>query len=161
MNSYDLIAYEAFLKGFKPAYFCDHDDQEYLDQLIKAGFPNIEIVKNQATLFFASPEGKEQFLSEMEGADLYSSRYYIAVGKALGYPPMATEFFAEYMQNEKLEKVGAVFEYAGRYFGGHIDDKERIAEWLWSNVKGFPVSPVKITYQGETFFLHPKCATMG
>jgi hypothetical protein len=150
-----LNAYEAFLCGCKPAYFCDHDDQEHLEHLRKSGYPYVEVVKNQATLFFSSEERKDRFLSDMEGAELYSSQYYIAVGVALGYPPIAAKFFADYMKNKDLEKYGAVFEYAGRYFAGHINDTEQIAKWLWQNVENFPPSPVQITYQGETFSLHP------
>lgn len=142
------------MQGVKPAYFCDHDDQDIHVHLRKLDYPSVKIVKG-ATLFFASEDLKNQFLIHLDGAEPYTRQYYIAVGLALGYPPAATKFFAEYMQNRGLEKVAAVFEYAGRYFGGRIDDKEQIAEWLWKNV---PVPPGKVKVMpasGEEYYIFP------
>lgn len=149
-----LDAYEAFLAGIKPAYFCDHDDAQHFEHLIKSNYPAVPIVKG-ATLFFDSEESKKRFLSDLGDAKPYTRQYFIAVGKALGYPPIAALFFADCTDNLELEKnFGAVFEYAGRYFSGHIDDTEQIVRWLWSNVPIQP-APVKVTYHGETFFIKP------
>lgn len=150
-----MNAYESFLKGFKPAYFCDHDDHEYFDHLHKSNLPFVEVCPKQATLFFESEHLKNQFLTDLDGAEPYTYKYFIAVGKALGYPPVAVRFFADCTDNLELEKQGAVFEYAGRYFGGRIDDKEQIAEWLWANVPA-PPSEIKVTYRDKIFFLHPE-----
>ncbi len=149
-----LNAYNAFLAGYKPAYFCDHD-KEHFDHLKKTGYPSVEVIKNRATLFFAKQSLKKQYLLDLNGAEIYSYQYYIAVGKALGYPPIAAKFFADCTFNPELERQGAVFQYAGRYFSGHIADVIPIVQWLWSNVVDFPVSPVKITYQDKEYQMFP------
>lgn len=145
--------------GLKPAYFCAHDEDDF-PVLLKKGFPSVEIVPGEATLFFASPELRDQFLSDMDGVKLYTPQYYIAVGKALGYPPIASEFFAEYVKDlERLEKYAVGFDYAGRHFAGHIKDVEQIARWLWKNVP-VPSEPVRYEYQGQTFTLMPDHAIL-
>jgi hypothetical protein len=144
----------------KPAYFCAHDEQDDYQLLLEKGFPSVEVVPGQATMFFTSPELRDQFLADMKGVELYSYQYYIEVGKVLGYPPIASEFFAKYIGNlSELEKYGAGFDYCGRHFAGHIKDVEQIAQWLWENVP-VPPKPVHYEYQGQTFTLIPDHAIL-
>jgi hypothetical protein len=94
----------------------------------------------------------------MDGVELYSHRYFIVVGKALGYPPIASEFLRIIGRTRNLRSTEPFSTYARRYFTGHIKDVEEIAQWLWENVP-VPPEPVCYEYQCQIFTLMPDALT--
>lgn len=133
---------QAFFAGYKPAYLTDTDDPA-LNQL-KLLYPSF-VLKNETIMFFQNARDRYIFAAKMKDVAIPSPEYYRNVGLALGYPPVAVEFFIEFMENrEELEPISAAFDYAGRFFGGRFSDALPIAEWLWQNVP-IPPAEVKLT----------------
>lgn len=148
-----LTDYQAFLANLKPAYLTDFEDQSI--HLLKAMYPSFTLT-NETIMFFQDVQSRDKFAESMQGVEIYSREYYRNIGLALGYPPIAVEFFLKFMENrEELEPISAAYDYAGRYFGGRLADAIPIAEWLWANVP-IPPSEVKITTAaGKEYRLSP------
>lgn len=149
-----LKAFEAFVKGYKPAHFAAHIFVANLKYLQQHQYPSA-YVRDVATLFFQNEDLRDQYIAKSDGLPFASPEFKEVLGVTLGYPPIAARFFADRMRNPSLEQYTAVFDYAGRYFGGHIDDTQVIAEWLWSNVPNYPPSEIAMTYQDKQFRLLP------
>lgn len=148
-----MDAFEAFVKGLKPSHFAAHIFKDRFEHL-KQRYPSA-YVRDVATLFFQDEELRNKYITESNGLHFDSSEYKEVLGVTLGYPPVAARFFADTMRNKGLEKYGAVFDYYGRYFGGHIDDVKEIAKWLWDHVENYPPSEILMTYQGKTYSILP------
>lgn len=149
-----MKAYDAFLIGCKPSYLSAHIDKDKHKRLLTLDYPSKQIF-NDLTFFFASQELKDDFAIKSHGLDFHSPEYKEILGIALGYPPIACSFYADTMRNKSLEKCGAVFDYCGRHFGGHVDDAQVISEWLWSNIANYPPSEILMTYQDKDYHLLP------
>jgi hypothetical protein len=144
-----VIPYSAFLNGIKPAYLCSpNTEKDRFYHLKNAGYPFVEL-SGDRILFFASEKIKLYYLQKA------TDNAEIALGEALGYPPIAAKFFVDIDNNPALKSKRAYFSYAGMNFVGNFDDAVDIAIWLWQNIN-YPVSPVKITYQRETYRLFPE-----
>jgi hypothetical protein len=145
---------DAFLACIKPAILCHCEEDHDIIQRLNS-FPKVHI-KRDLTLFFQNRTLKEDFLKKSHGLKPGSAEHHRIIGLALGYPPMAADFFARSWIDQSLWNESVAFDYHGLYFAGHINDIQAIAEWLWSNVPA-PPSSVKVTkINGETFFVHPK-----
>lgn len=149
-----MNSFEAFMAGIKPGCLCHHEEDCFFLQKL-TGFPNVQI-RNDLTLVFQNEEQKNQFLIQSEDIEPGSAEHHRIIGLALGYPPMAADFFARSWIDRSLWDESVTFHYHGYLFSGHKDDAQAISEWLWSNVP-VPPSSVKVTkINGETFFVHPK-----
>jgi hypothetical protein len=155
---FNLTDYQAFLHRCKPSFLCDNDSDE-CSYLSSCNYPSAPVAPGETTIFFHSLEQRDRFASEMKEIELGSDRYYFVLGEALGFPPIAVKFFADFVKDRTLEKYGAVFNYAGRNFAGHIADTFSIADWLWNHVENYPPSKIKITFQGKVYWLYPSLPT--
>jgi hypothetical protein len=145
--------YIHFVNGSKPAYICVNDCPEF-EKLISS-YPSAPVIKGKTTIFFHSAQERDEFSEKMMGIEIPSADYFRHLGLALGYPPVAVDFFVQYIYDrDRLEKYAAAFSYAGRYFGGHIDDAETIAQWLWDNVS-IPTTEVMVDHHGNRFSIYP------
>jgi hypothetical protein len=147
--------FESFLKGAKPACLCHCDeDRGFLQKLTASRFPKVQI-RDNLTLFFQNEELKNRFLTQSKDLEPGTPEHHRVLGEALGYPPLATKFFAESWTNQALWKDSARYDYCGFYFGGRFSDAIPIAEWLWENVP-LPPSEVKLTTpQGDEYRVCP------
>ncbi|RAL25949.1 hypothetical protein [Thermoflavimicrobium daqui] len=146
---------EAFIKGIKPALLCSHTyEHDIFKKLLSLKYPNIieyelkdfdnpDEIFDRGTLFFQSEDMKEKYLNESKGLKKKSREAIILLGKVLGYPPIACEFFADSEKDISLRSKRVVFDYYGIRFAGNMDDRDEICKWLWENVKA-PPAEVKI-----------------
>jgi hypothetical protein len=150
-----MNAYEAFLNRCKPSFFCanEYEPTEY-NHLLSCGYPFVDVRPGIATLFFQNEELKEEFLIKSRDLDFDEPEFKKVLGEALGYPPVAAQYYADWMQDRSVEKYHVDVQYAGRRFAGHIDDAESIAQWLWSNVP-IPPTEVKFDHHGRKFSMFP------
>lgn len=155
---FELTDFQAFLHRCKPSYLCENDSDE-CSYLASCHYPSAPVSPGETTIFFHSMEQKDRFTAEMKEIKPGSDRYYTVLGEALGFPPIAAKFFADMVKDRTLEEYGAVFNYAGRNFAGHIADTFLIADWLWNHVENYPPSKIKITFKGNEYWLYPSVST--
>jgi hypothetical protein len=149
--------YSAFLQGYKPSFLASHMyEKNKIVKLHAMGYPNVFIDHEYggSTIFFASSQLKNSYIAEMNGVEMNSREEILIIGKYLGYPPIASEFFADVRYKEELEAKRAFFNYYGINFVGNVEDSEEIADWLWSNVPA-PLAPVEVNYKKELKQIHP------
>lgn len=163
--------HEAFLLGYKPAFLGSQRYQaDILDELRARKFPNTLHYEledfdepgklfDTGYLFFQNEDLQKQYLDSMNGLELNSREEIILLGKTLGFPPIACEFYVDSNQSEELNRKTATFRYYGRVFGGNIDDATLISIWLWENVPAPPM-PVEFTYQDKTTLIDPTASVV-
>lgn len=146
-----MNSFSAFLRGLKPAYLATHMyELKEIEELKAKGYPNVFIDHEYggSTIFFKSGKLKNRYIAEMVGVEMNSREEILITGKYLGYPPIASKFFADARHDETLRPKRASFNYYGIKFAGNIEDKTEICEWLWANVTA-PVAAVEVKYRKE------------
>lgn len=146
--------FEAFKLGYRHAYLCLRDLEEpNYNYLISKNLP-FTTVAHRSYLFFRQDQDCHAFNRRIQSWTRNDSEFHRIIGLTLGFPPIAVEFFVNALNNPDLEDKRAGFKYPGYEFAGHVDQSKEICRWLWSNID-IPVSPVKMTYQGDKFLLLP------
>lgn len=149
---------KAFLEGYKPAFLYNHHMKKpwfYEDEEVLAlkAYPKVEGIDlhrmKDMTLYLQDTAKKEDFLHHITGLEKDSLSYHRQVGIALGYPPIAADFYARSLKDSSLdcEKVG--FYFYGIGFVGGIHDIEECTEWLWNTYPKhfFTVRKMEISYK--------------
>lgn len=161
---------QAFLDGYKPAILVSHRyENAFLEKLQPLGYPHTiqyeledfddpTILFDRGTLFFQNQSMMTEYLEEIHNATSHDQENMI-LGKYLGYPPIASDYFINYFWKDKLKEKNACFNYAGIQFAGNIDDKNAICDWLWSNINISP-QPVEVEFNGVTMLLEPTVVTV-
>ncbi len=160
---------QAFLDGYKPAILVSHRyENDFLQQLLPLDYPHIlqyeledfddpSIMFDRGTLFFQNQSMMDKYLEEIHNATSHDQENMI-LGKYLGYPPIASDYFINYFWKDKLKEKNAGFNYAGIRFAGNVDDTDAICDWLWSNIATTP-KPVEIDYQNKIKLIEPAIVT--
>lgn len=163
-----METYESFLRGYKPSYLCSSRfDGEIHQKLHNLHYPfvieyeledfdNPGTLYDTGTLFFQTEQLKKKYL-ETVNKELSNESTYL-LGKTLGYPPVACQFFVDASNNEKLSKKRAGFHYQGYKFVGNIDDLEEIVAWLWENISA-PLAGVEVEFNGKIKMIEPTVVT--
>lgn len=134
-----MMPYDSFLLGIKPACFENVNmlPAEVIQKLKQ--YPHHFKSETEA-IFFQNEAMKRHFLWDTEGLSTTDPLYHIILGKALGYPPKAVNFYAQYYgwqlkDREEAKRYFFTHKVGFRYMGimceGHIDDLEENADWLW------------------------------
>jgi hypothetical protein len=138
-----LSSLDSFLKGIKPSCYENRTklDAVKLDKL--SVYPYYDC-NEEFTLYFQNEALKRRFLVNTNGKNRKNPDYIRIFGNILGYPPKATEFFADYQAKRKVdvEAASAYFQsvrvnmlYCGVQFMSHVKDVEENAFWLWERYR--------------------------
>ncbi|WP_028778665.1 hypothetical protein [Shimazuella kribbensis] len=131
-----MYCFESFLKGYKPAVLMNpnHDDENDIRSLI--GYPFVENIQVFASagqvLYFQNEQLKQDyFYQSKDTPDPHSPEFHKLLGITLGFPPKASQFYSETVQDESLswKKIG--FEYCGICCVGALEDIKENVEWFW------------------------------
>jgi hypothetical protein len=128
---------DAFLTGIKPALYGNTGSptlMEHLDKLLP--YPcvtdNIDIFDGKDFfLFFQNEKLKQDFLSQLSHVKSRSPQFHQLLGNALGYPPLATQFYASCQEKEQLYDYSLGILYAGIRCISHVEEVESNCIWLW------------------------------
>jgi hypothetical protein len=150
-----MVDHEMFLFGLKPALYGNGQVQAFanpLPQLISYPYTRIK----HFYLFFQSQTQKDQFIKQQEKFPYNSPEFERLLGYALGYPPLAVEY---YTQCARLQKLGntdqlndlmarrVALRYAGIRCVSHVDDLEFNIRWLWER---YPIQDeLKVGIEGQ------------
>lgn len=126
---------DAFLKGYKPALLnsSDYYRPEEIEALNK--YPcieNIALYGSQFNVYFQTEDMKRDFVQKVSGVATSSPVFCKELGRVLGFPPKATAFYIECMENPSLawKKIGMY--YCGISCVGSIDDLVENVLWFWA-----------------------------
>jgi hypothetical protein len=148
-----LNEFELFLKGYKPALIYNPNANIIAPgiETIHAKFPHLTI--HQEYMYFQNRKLRSAFKKAIKGLEFGSIEFQRVLGLALGFPPVAVEYFLAMIQNPELEEKRAYVNHHGLTFICNIDDIEEVATWLYSNI--CPGATV-FEYQDKEFILDIK-----
>lgn len=150
-----MIDCEAFLAGFKPSLYGNSNSPsfiEYMDKLVH--YPvikdGIDIFDGpEFALFFQTKKLKEDFMDRMTKIEPRSPELHALLGDFLGYPPLATKYYAlckrleqqcREQESQDLVRHRVFLRYAGLRCVSHVDDLIVNTTWLWDQ---YPINQVK------------------
>jgi hypothetical protein len=160
-----ITALEMFKRGLKPAYYDtvgSSSGPSLLKEIadLKARYPYVSRfheVKNgekvEVLFFFQTEAQKESFLQDIEGLWFEHSEFHVALGRALGFPPLALQYWVDRGANLSLEQYHVSLWWWGSKCASHMKDLIRNVEWIWDNV---PVTgdlihiPIEVRYAKPT-----------
>ncbi|SHF20748.1 hypothetical protein SAMN05444392_11080 [Seinonella peptonophila] len=135
---------DAFLKAYKPAFLAIPGTRSVGDKLplLIETYSHIYEADHNEYIFFQSNELKQDFASKTCKMQYISLDFEKELGKVLGFPDKAVEFFitkkqikrtlgehsAEYL---KLKEKHIGLRYCGVQCAASIDDLIENVEWLW------------------------------
>jgi hypothetical protein len=138
-----LSSVDSFLQGIKPSCYENRTklDAVKLDEL--SVYPYYDD-NEEFRLYFRDEALKQRFMTAIKGLDRNNSQYIKVFGDVLGYPPKATEFFADYQTKRQVDVTTAsiYFQnvrvnmlYCGVQFMGHVEDVGENALWMWERYR--------------------------
>jgi hypothetical protein len=138
-----LSSVDSFLQGIKPSCYENRTklDAVKLDEL--SVYPYYED-NEEFTLYFRDEALKRFFMNSIHGLNRTSAKYIKAFGDVLGFPPKATEFFADYQAKRQadvttaftyFQNVRVNMLYCGVQFMGHVEDVGENTLWMWERYR--------------------------
>lgn len=128
---------DAFLIGMKPAHYGNKGcptTMKHIDQLMS--YPHvtdgIAISNDDYFLFFQNEDLKQDFLRKVSKVKFRSPQFHQLLGDTLGYPPLATQFFAACQENKQNYDFSIGIMYGGVRCVSHVDNLIDNATWLWN-----------------------------
>lgn len=105
-----MMDIDAFFKGYKPSLLYNpHYEYEIYqpEQMKKLGkYPclkKVMVYNQEQEIYFQTAEMKESFLRKIKNLAPDSLSFHRELGLAMGFPPMAVDFYVKQMQDETLE----------------------------------------------------------
>lgn len=151
---------EMFLLGHKPAIY-GTTLEKLLDHMVfylKQKYPYIKnnginlIDEAETYLFFQKEEQKQFFLNQFRQIQSKSPEFHYLLGKTLGYPPKAVQFYKQALLTKKLDQYRVGIYYLGISCSSNIDDLMENCAWLWDT---YPF-PVGMEIRVDTSFITVK-----
>lgn len=160
-----ITAREMFRRGLKPAHCETVRSSAHLSLLkeiddLKARYPYVsrfneveDEEKAEVLFFFQTESRKERFLQDIEGLCLDHGQFRVAVGRALGFPPLSLQYWMDLSTNPSLEQYHLSLWWWGSQCASHIKDLIRNVEWIWDH---YPVTgeliyiPIVVGYTKQT-----------
>lgn len=127
---------DAFLSGMKPAHYGNKGcstTMKHIDKLRNYPYvtDGINISEDDYFLFFQNEELKQDFVKQLAHVESRSPQFHQLLGNALGYPPLATQFYATCQENKQNYDYSIGLMYGGVRCVSHVDDLIDNATWLW------------------------------
>lgn len=131
-----MIDVESFLIGMKPAHYGNKGCPSTMKHIEKLKvYPyitdGINISDDEYFLFFQNEELKQGFVNRLAHVKAKSPQFHQLLGETLGYPPLATQFYAACRENKQNYDYSIGLMYGGVRCINHIDDLTKNAVWLW------------------------------
>ncbi|MCH5584799.1 hypothetical protein MK805_07410 [Shimazuella sp. AN120528] len=132
-----MVDVDAFLLGMKPALYGNTGSptlMKNIDDLMKYPYitQGIDIFDGEDFfLFFQDEKKMNEFVIQLEQVVSRSPAFHEILGDVLGYPPLATRFYAKCMEDETLNHYRLSIRYAGIRCTSHVAELTQNAIWLW------------------------------
>jgi hypothetical protein len=134
-----LIDVDAFLLGMKPALYGNTASPTLMKNLdVLLHYPHItqgiDIFDGEDFfLFFQDEKKMDDFVIRFHQVAPRSPAFHQLLGCALGYPPMATCFYAKCMEYDSFHKYRLSIRYAGIRCTSHVFELVENVVWLWDH----------------------------
>jgi hypothetical protein len=130
--------------------------------MLKANYPyvsksnkdrNGENEEIEYLFFFQTEAQKENFLKEIEGLWFEDVQFHVVIGQALGFPPLAVQYWVDREADEALQQYHVGLYWWGIACAAHMKDVVKNVEWIWEK---YPVQedwvemPIEISYAKYT-----------
>jgi hypothetical protein len=130
---------DAFLAGIKPALYGNTKSPTLMKHINKLlPYPYVTNGINifdgpEFFLFFQNHQLKQDFLNRLAQVEFRSPQFHQLLGNTLGYPPLATRFYAACQVNEQLYHQSIGIMYGGVRCISHVNDVTSNCIWLWDH----------------------------
>ncbi|RAL22001.1 hypothetical protein [Thermoflavimicrobium daqui] len=136
-----MPSFESFIKGHKPAIYenslCPLFSKVLPDLLLKYPFINGDNIalndEGETYLFFDNEELKESFENQLSDITKGSLEFHRLLGRTLGYPPKAVDFYIHKEVNSQLSQRSVGLYYMGVNCSSDVLDLDENCQWLWEH----------------------------